>query len=87
MRGTGRIDVANRVLEAIRILALAGRQVLHGLRVVVGVPSITISVVADLISLLLARKLYDGNPMLLGRICNALVLRGDGVNKGIGGRL
>ena len=45
--------------------------------------AIAISVIADLVSLL-ARKLYDGNLVLLARVLNVLVLLGNGVDKVVG---
>ena len=45
--------------------------------------AIAISVIADLVSLL-ARKLYDGNLVLLAHVLNVLVLLGNGVDKVVG---
>ena len=83
-RGTGRFDVADRILKFRRSAIDTRRQALHGLRVVVRVSlTIAIRIVADLV-FLCTRKLNDGNLMPLIRIFNALVLLGDGVDKGTG---
>ena len=84
--GTGRLDGIDRVLEALCALILAGRKAQHGLGVVVGVAVFAIGTITDLIALL-ARKLYDGNLMLLVCILNALVLLGNSVDKAVGSTL
>ena len=83
LRGAGRLDGADRTLERLGVVASAGGQDLHNLRIVVAV---TIGIITGLFALL-ARKLYDGNLMLLGLVRNLCVFLGDGVNKAIGGLL
>ena len=83
-RGAGRFDVADRILKFRRSAIDTRRQALHGLRVVVRVSlTIAIRIVADIV-FLCTRKLNDGNLMPLILIFNALVLLGDGVDKGTG---
>lgn len=78
--GAGRLDGANRIFERIGVVASAGGQDLHNLRIVVAV---TIGIITGLFALL-ARKLYDGNLVLFARILNALILLGNGVDKVVG---
>lgn len=83
LRGAGRFDGINRVLEAHCAITRARRQLLHRLRVVVAIAAIAIGVIADPVSLL-SCKLNDGNLVLLACVLNALVLLGNGVDKVVG---
>ena len=81
--GATGLNGINRSLEAFYVTARARRQLLHCLRVVVEIALGVVRIVADLIALL-ARKLYDGNLVLLARVLNVLVLLGNGVDKVVG---
>ena len=82
-RGTGGLDGFNRAPETLCAPILTGRELQHGLRVVIAV---TIGIITDLIAPL-TRKLYDGNLVLLVRILNILVLLGNSANKVAGSTL
>ena len=70
------------LLEIIRIAAGTVGQFFHNLGVIVGVPSVAIHIVADIVGLL-ARKLNNGNPMLPINALDSLVLFGDGIDKAV----
>ena len=83
-RGAGGLDAADRILKFRRSAIDTRLQALHNLRIVVRASvTIAIRIVAGLV-FLCTRELNDGNLMLLTRIFNALVLLGDGVDKGTG---
>ena len=70
------------LLEIIRIAAGTVGQFFHNLGVIVGVPSVAIRIVTDIVGLL-ARKLNNGNPMLPINTLDSLVLFGDGIDKAV----
>ena len=82
-RGTGRPDGADHALKVVYVIARARRQAHHGLRIVVSVAAFTISVVADLTSLI-ARELYDGDLVPLGLVRDLCIFFGDLFDKAIG---
>ena len=86
VRGTGRRNGIDCFLEALCTITRARRQLLHCLRVVVGVEAFAILIITDLIALL-ACKFNDGNLMLLVFILDLLVLLGDGTDEAVGGIL
>ena len=86
MRGAGGLNLLNGALENGHITAGAIGQAFHYLRVIVGVSSVRIRLVADIVGLL-ARKLNDCNLMLPIHALDALVLFGNGVDEAAGSAL
>ena len=86
MRGAGRFDSSNFILEIGCLAAGTIGQALHYLRVVVPKLPLLVLVIADFIGLI-ARKLNNGNPMLPIDTLDTLVLLGDGIDKAVGSAL
>ena len=83
MSGATGLNETDRFFEALCVAARAHRQLLHCLRVVIGIAARAIRLVTDAIGLL-SCKLYNGDLVLFIRILNALVLLGNGVDKVVG---
>ena len=85
-RCTSGCNLGNPILKSFHVAAGAIGQVFHNLCVIVGVSSVRIRLVADIVGLL-ARKLNDCNLMLPIHALDALVLFGNGVDEAAGSAL
>ena len=85
-RCTSGCNLGNPMLKSFHVAAGAIGQVFHNLCVIVGVSSVTIRLVADIVGRL-ARKLNDSNLMLPIHALDALVLFGNDVDEAAGSAL
>ena len=71
--GTGRLYVVYNFFQAVEVGAVAQREILHDLGMVVPIPAVSVGVIADPVAFITG-KLYDGNLNLLCRVFNFIVL-------------